>query len=81
MTSGTKRFINIVSVLLDPVFVNKFEFTVVFKQVVYLFFSLNVITKDVTFVSYLVYIFFGINTIKIDSQNDDSIYPISRSEM
>ena len=47
MTSGTKRFINIVSILLDLVFVNKFEFTVVFKQVVYLFFSLNVITKDV----------------------------------
>ena len=57
MTSRTKRFINIVSVLLDPVFVNKFEFTVVFKQIVYLFFSLNVITKDVTFVSYFVYIF------------------------
>ena len=57
MTSETKRSINIVSVLLDPVFVNKFEFTVVFKQIVYLFFSLNVITKDVTFVSYFVYIF------------------------
>ena len=47
MMFGTKWFINIVSILLDLVFVNKFEFTVAFKQVVYLFFSLNVITKDV----------------------------------